>query len=126
MCFFFFFFFQAEDGIRDIGVTGVQTCALPILEEVGRFLVGTGRDCRIVDTGIRKPLDLKIQVPVENMREPDAHDVTDPAVGGMGTAGGGGDLVGDGLGGTAPGVTTRSIWPAIYPELLRLVQEHRS
>src|SRR5438445_8822555 len=28
---FFFFFFQAEDGIRDIGVTGVQTCALPIL-----------------------------------------------------------------------------------------------
>ena len=24
------FFFQAEDGIRDIGVTGVQTCALPI------------------------------------------------------------------------------------------------
>src|SRR3712207_8172393 len=26
-----FFFFQAEDGIRDIGVTGVQTCALPIL-----------------------------------------------------------------------------------------------
>src|SRR3712207_8040864 len=28
---FLFFFFQAEDGIRDIGVTGVQTCALPIL-----------------------------------------------------------------------------------------------
>src|SRR3712207_7638328 len=25
-----FFFFQAEDGIRDIGVTGVQTCVLPI------------------------------------------------------------------------------------------------
>src|SRR3712207_7172087 len=30
MYFYFFFFFQAEDGIRDIGVTGVQTCALPI------------------------------------------------------------------------------------------------
>src|SRR5688572_33299775 len=32
MCssFFFFFFFQAEDGIRDLTVTGVQTCALPI------------------------------------------------------------------------------------------------
>ena len=29
--FVFVFFFQAEDGIRDIGVTGVQTCALPIL-----------------------------------------------------------------------------------------------
>src|SRR2546422_8121900 len=32
MCylFLFFFFFQAEDGIRDVAVTGVQTCALPI------------------------------------------------------------------------------------------------
>src|SRR5688572_30919440 len=32
LCFFlfFFFFFQAEDGIRDLTVTGVQTCALPI------------------------------------------------------------------------------------------------
>src|SRR5207248_8412267 len=29
--FLFFFFFQAEDGIRDRTVTGVQTCALPIL-----------------------------------------------------------------------------------------------
>src|SRR2546429_5231567 len=28
-----FFFFQAEDGIRDVAVTGVQTCALPISEE---------------------------------------------------------------------------------------------
>src|SRR5205807_3565141 len=30
--YFFFFFFQAEDGIRDYKVTGVQTCALPILD----------------------------------------------------------------------------------------------
>src|SRR5436305_4554300 len=30
MWLFFFFFFQAEDGIRDADVTGVQTCALPI------------------------------------------------------------------------------------------------
>src|SRR2546430_10325444 len=29
----FFFFFQAEDGIRDLTVTGVQTCALPIYEQ---------------------------------------------------------------------------------------------
>src|SRR5437870_1328253 len=29
-CFLYFFFFQAEDGIRDGHVTGVQTCALPI------------------------------------------------------------------------------------------------
>src|ERR1041385_8251804 len=28
--FFFFFFFKGEDGIRDVAVTGVQTCALPI------------------------------------------------------------------------------------------------
>src|SRR2546430_16380442 len=28
----FFFFFQAEDGIRDLTVTGVQTCALPIFQ----------------------------------------------------------------------------------------------
>src|SRR3712207_8618278 len=37
MLYFFchiFFFFQAEDGIRDIGVTGVQTCALPICSSV--------------------------------------------------------------------------------------------
>src|SRR5699024_11809009 len=33
-CSFVFFFFQAEDGIRDRNVTGVQTCALPILQEV--------------------------------------------------------------------------------------------
>src|SRR5256885_4126308 len=31
----FFFFFQAEDGIRDYKVTGVQTCALPICEIIG-------------------------------------------------------------------------------------------
>src|SRR3954451_19294388 len=32
---FFFFFFQAEDGIRDADVTGVQTCALPISGQTG-------------------------------------------------------------------------------------------
>src|SRR2546430_7643730 len=31
----FFFFFQAEDGIRDLTVTGVQTCALPIWHTFG-------------------------------------------------------------------------------------------
>src|SRR3712207_7942521 len=30
------FFFQAEDGIRDIGVTGVQTCALPIFKAMAK------------------------------------------------------------------------------------------
>src|SRR5690606_39702462 len=38
----FFFFFQAEDGIRDFHVTGVQTCALPIFGEgPSRVLVST-------------------------------------------------------------------------------------
>src|SRR2546430_7691055 len=36
MIYFMFFFFQAEDGIRDLTVTGVQTCALPIC--VGPFV----------------------------------------------------------------------------------------
>src|SRR3989449_8375538 len=38
---FFFFFFQAEDGIRDVAVTGVQTCALPI----SRRSCGCSRSC---------------------------------------------------------------------------------
>src|SRR5437879_10431970 len=45
----FFFFFQAEDGIRDTSVTGVQTCALPIYghaqgvaDELGPHVVGHG------------------------------------------------------------------------------------
>src|SRR5436305_8413565 len=35
----FFFFFQAEDGIRDADVTGVQTCALPILNKHPSYLI---------------------------------------------------------------------------------------
>src|SRR2546430_13111140 len=37
----YFFFFQAEDGIRDLTVTGVQTCALPILD-VQNYIDNTG------------------------------------------------------------------------------------
>src|SRR5256886_8699861 len=33
-----FFFFQAEDGIRDLTVTGVQTCALPIYVAIDRLV----------------------------------------------------------------------------------------
>src|SRR5229473_5193268 len=45
--FFFFFFFQAEDGIRDKLVTGVQTCALPIstlpeMNEINETIRGSG------------------------------------------------------------------------------------
>src|SRR2546428_950575 len=38
-----FFFFQAEDGIRDLIVTGVQTCALPICSRGKRHVRGDGR-----------------------------------------------------------------------------------
>src|SRR5256885_1162380 len=41
--YFFFFFFQAEDGIRDYKVTGVQTCALPIFDEAYIDMSGTER-----------------------------------------------------------------------------------
>src|SRR3712207_6076124 len=54
---FSFFFFQAEDGIRDIGVTGVQTCALPISHvrlHAGRSLTGVP---------IRLPADGAIPAP---------------------------------------------------------------
>src|SRR5438552_14100460 len=40
--YFFFFFFQAEDGIRDDLVTGVQTCALPIWSPGLRFAAVLG------------------------------------------------------------------------------------
>ena len=44
-CCSFFFFFQAEDGIRDGHVTGVQTCALPISNMLGMF-----SDCRSLES----------------------------------------------------------------------------
>src|SRR6266540_6490975 len=47
ICFcFFFFFFQAEDGIRDRDVTGVQTCALPIFSYMGE--IGCGAIAKLV------------------------------------------------------------------------------
>ncbi|MGI8945873.1 MAG: DEAD/DEAH box helicase, partial [Thermoleophilaceae bacterium] len=60
----------SEHEVQRIGLSATQRP----LEEVGRFLVGTGRHCRLVDTGVSKPLDLKIQVPVEDMSEPATAD----------------------------------------------------
>src|SRR3712207_4663283 len=56
-----FFFFQAEDGIRDIGVTGVQTCALPIslllaLQLLGHLPVALGLGAQVVDHGVEEVL----------------------------------------------------------------------
>src|SRR5258707_9571043 len=52
------FFFQAEDGIRDIGVTGVQTCALPISRSASR--------------PPDEPRDRGCAAPLSNAREADA------------------------------------------------------
>src|SRR3712207_8588310 len=53
------FFFQAEDGIRDIGVTGVQTCALPISPPLaeGLRLAAVTRHPKLVPSGVR-PIEL--------------------------------------------------------------------
>src|SRR5256884_1224243 len=45
---FFFFFFQAEDGIRDVAVTGVQTCALPIYYRGSLFAPNEIHEFRLV------------------------------------------------------------------------------
>ncbi|MGA7704255.1 MAG: DEAD/DEAH box helicase, partial [Solirubrobacteraceae bacterium] len=98
-------------GAREIQRVGLSATQNP-LEEVGRFLVGPSRKVRILDAGIRKPLDLQIQVPVDSMS-----DLSGPSPGGAG----------DPLDPVPGGESTRnSIWPAIYPELLSLVRAHRS
>src|SRR2546421_2760810 len=57
--FAFFFFFQAEDGIRDLIVTGVQTCALPIsvssrpISQIGKLYLSAGvAELRPEDDGV--------------------------------------------------------------------------
>jgi ATP-dependent Lhr-like helicase len=95
----------AGQPLQRIGLSATQRP----LEEVARFLVGPRRECQIIDAGVRKPLDLKIHVPVESMREPAAATGADP----LEPVPGGEALRG-------------SIWPAIYPELLRLIRAHRS
>src|SRR5690606_40594880 len=46
------FFFQAEDGIRAFHVTGVQTCALPILSTAASFVLAVGIVAILVDAGL--------------------------------------------------------------------------
>src|SRR5437867_6080594 len=69
--FFFFFFFQAEDGIRDRTVTGVQTCALPIFpaRSVGGDHDRRGGEVREAPRrGVRPPLG---QSPAARSEVPD-------------------------------------------------------
>src|SRR5436309_10759509 len=79
----FFFFFQAEDGIRDFHVTGVQTCALPI------FRVGTLLEGRF--GGRARPLDVLAEVLGQRLQPfqmagerggPALVDLSDPSIGG--------------------------------------------
>ena len=85
-----------EEPFQRIGLSATQRP----LEEIGRFVSGA-REIQLVDAGVAKELDLRVVVPLEDMREPDAQ-------------------------GTGSEGSQQSIWPSIYPEILRLVTEHRS
>ena len=102
-------------GGRDPQRIGLSATQNP-LEEVGRFMVGPTRECKVVDAGRRKPLDVEIVVPVESMVEPERsatqeRDPLDPEA----------HVHIDGA-----ESRQRSIWPAMYPKILELVREHRS
>src|SRR5947208_3912750 len=85
-----------DEPFQRIGLSATQRP----LEEIGRFVSGA-REIELVDAGTAKELDLKVVVPVEDMREPGAQD-------------------------TASEGSQQSIWPSIYPRILELVTEHRS
>ncbi len=87
------------------------------LEEIARFLGGLDADpggspvprpVTVVDSGARKELDVEVVVPVADMASL-GETVEQPA-----------------SAGAAAGPLRRSIWPAIHPRLLELVQSHRS
>jgi ATP-dependent Lhr-like helicase len=83
------------------------------LDEIARFLGGRGDDGKprpvtIVDAGTRKPLDIEVIVPVDDM-------------------GALGEIIEEPVSGpAAAGPARRSIWPAMHPRLLELVEQHRS
>ncbi len=98
----------AEGEIQRIGLSATQRP----LERIAKFLVGPKRQCEIVDAGRTKELDLEIVVPVEDMADPGApaypsEDGVPPSE-------------------VEPSAHVRSIWPAIYPKLVELVQSHNS
>jgi ATP-dependent helicase Lhr and Lhr-like helicase len=84
------------------------------LEEIGRFVAG-GREIELVDAGTRKELDLEVVIPVEDLRELGSTASLSYPVPADGQEMDAGTELG-----------TQSIWPSIYPEILRLVREHRS
>ena len=94
--------------LQRIGLSATQRP----LETIARFLGGIGpaREVAIVDAGSRKPLELRVVVPVEDMSRLGEVVPADEAPGG---AVGRGDL-------------RTSIWPAIHPRLLALIRAHHS
>ncbi len=99
-----------ERPFQRIGLSATQRP----LEEIGRFVSG-GRPIELVDAGTRKELDLQVVVPVEDLRELGSRaSLAHPLL-----AEG---QVNDGT--SEHGVA--SIWPSMYPELLQLVETHRS
>ena len=94
--------------LQRIGLSATQRP----LETIARFLGGTGggRDVAIVDAGTRKPLELQVVVPVEDMARLGEVLPQDERPGGP--------VIG--------GELRSSIWPAIHPRILALIREHRS
>ncbi len=117
---------KLNDGpVQRIGLSATQRP----LEVVAGFLVGPRRDCEIVDAGVLKELDLEICVPVEDMTELDANTEKRQDGGDSGKAPPESpDRIDPGPleASLDPKVNARSIWPSVYPELLRLVREHTS
>ena len=124
---------EGGDDPQRIGLSATQRP----LERIANFLVGPRRKCEIVNAGVRKDLDLEIVVPVDDMTEPgrDARASADPAAPGREAEEAAGtsliqspDRIDPGpIESTLdPAANPRSIWPAIYPELLKLVREHTS
>ncbi len=103
----------AEDGgaLQRIGLSATQRP----LAEIARFLGGQDGEGRprpvtVVDAGSAKELEIEVVVPVDDMREL-----------------GGDRSAPDNLSDVAGGENRRrSIWPAMYPELLELIRAHRS
>ncbi|HZQ15478.1 MAG TPA: DEAD/DEAH box helicase [Gaiellaceae bacterium] len=99
-----------ERPIQRIGLSATQRP----LAEIGRFVAG-GREIELVDAGTRKELDLEVVIPVEDLRELGSTASLSYPVPADGQEMDAGTELG-----------TQSIWPSIYPEILRLVREHRS
>src|SRR5699024_11736917 len=74
-----FFFFQAEDGIRDRNVTGVQTCALPISAVIGQKQPRVARGQTTDRSPPAPPVDQQVAVIVDPEKTQSAENARPPA-----------------------------------------------